>query len=196
MDAILDEVWTSEAYTDRQNITENATEYEFVREAEDSTMMQQQYGVQTATMTAEINSHYEHARWKAYLHRIVSLVTSRDNTLQSSSDVLAGCRPHGQSDVGIHTVPIADIVGSINRAQDFDRTFMPAQAHTRERWLSVDRAYHRGISLPPVELYQIGDGYLVLDGHHRLSVASAHGQEYIEAHVVRQDVICSVDSAD
>ena len=37
--------------------------------------------------------------------------------------------------------------------------------------------------LPPVELIQIGDIYFVRDGHHRVSVARAMGQEHIEAEV-------------
>ena len=33
---------------------------------------------------------------------------------------------------------------------DFDRAFMPTQAHTAERWKSVDRAHYQSIGLPPV----------------------------------------------
>lgn len=152
-------------------------------------MIQQQSSLliwaQTNTMAEKANEHYEHARWRAYVNKVVSLVTFRENTLQSTTEAMAGCHPHAQSDVGTRTVPISGIVGSINRVHDFDRDFMPAQGHTRERWVSVDRAYHRGIPLPPVELYQIDDEYFVVDGHHRVSVARSHGQLYIEAHVVR-----------
>lgn len=154
-------------------------------------MLQQQASLLTRTQTntangiAGNNSHYERARLKAYVNKIVSLLTLRENTLKSKNEALAGCHSHAQSELGIRNVPIADIVGSINRVQDFDRSFMPAQGHTRERWMSVDRAYHRGIPLPPIELYQIDDAYFVVDGHHRISVARSHGQLYIEAHVIR-----------
>jgi hypothetical protein len=37
--------------------------------------------------------------------------------------------------------------------------------------------------LPPVELIQVGDVFFVRDGHHRVSVARAMGQEYAEAEV-------------
>ena len=47
--------------------------------------------------------------------------------------------------------------------------------------MSVTRAYLRGIGLPPVELIQIGEVYFVRDGHHRISVAAALGQQEIDA---------------
>jgi hypothetical protein len=52
-----------------------------------------------------------------------------------------------------------------------------------ERWKRIDRAYHRGEELPPVSLYKVGGFYFVLDGHHRVSVASYHGVEWIDAEV-------------
>jgi hypothetical protein len=38
-----------------------------------------------------------------------------------------------------------------------------------------------GDPLPPVELIQVGSVYFVRDGHHRISVARAMGQQEIEA---------------
>jgi hypothetical protein len=35
-----------------------------------------------------------------------------------------------------------------------------------------------------VELYKIGGAYFVSDGHHRISVARANHQLYIDAHVI------------
>jgi hypothetical protein len=34
-----------------------------------------------------------------------------------------------------------------------------------------------------VSLYKVGGFYFVLDGHHRVSVASYHGVEWIDAYV-------------
>jgi hypothetical protein len=42
--------------------------------------------------------------------------------------------------------------------------------------------------LPPVELYKLGDAYFVKDGNHRVSVARAHGQAFIEAYVTEMDM--------
>jgi hypothetical protein len=52
------------------------------------------------------------------------------------------------------------------------------------RWGRVDRAYHRGVELPAVSLYKIGEAYFVRDGNHRVSVARYHGVVAIDAEVV------------
>jgi hypothetical protein len=52
-----------------------------------------------------------------------------------------------------------------------------------QRWKRIDRAFQRGEDLPPVELYEIGDSYFVVDGHHRVSVARYHEVPTVEAAV-------------
>jgi hypothetical protein len=37
--------------------------------------------------------------------------------------------------------------------------------------------------LPPVELFKVGEVYFVRDGNHRVSVARARGQDFIDAQV-------------
>jgi len=37
--------------------------------------------------------------------------------------------------------------------------------------------------LPPVELYQVGEAYFVVDGHHRVSVLRYHDVPTVEAEV-------------
>jgi hypothetical protein len=90
---------------------------------------------------------------------------------------------HSRRHAGLQTVPIGRIRGSEGRCNDFDRDFNPLQRHTEGRWRSVARARWEGKSLPPVELVQVGDVYFVRDGHHRISVARASGQQDIEAEV-------------
>jgi len=60
---------------------------------------------------------------------------------------------------------------------------MPAKASADDRWKHVDWAFHRGEQLPPVSLYKVGGFYFVLDGHHRVSIASYHGVEWVDAEV-------------
>ncbi len=87
-------------------------------------------------------------------------------------------------DAGLRTVPTRQIRGSENRSADFDSDFHPLQARTRDRWVSIAMARFVGATLPPIELIQVGDIYYVRDGHHRLSVSRALGEEFIEAHVI------------
>jgi len=84
---------------------------------------------------------------------------------------------------GMRTVPLSQIGGSVGHCSEFDGDFMPAKARTEDRWKRIDRAFNRGEELPPVSLYKVGGFYFVLDGHHRVSVASYHGVEWLDAYV-------------
>ena len=48
------------------------------------------------------------------------------------------------------------IIGSVGRSKDFDGDFLPIRRSLGERWKRVDRAFHMGVELPAVELYQLG----------------------------------------
>jgi hypothetical protein len=85
---------------------------------------------------------------------------------------------------GLQPVPIDLIRGSESRVDDFDIHFNPLREKMRDRWLSIAMAYSQGVALPPVSLIQVGGIYFVRDGHHRISVALARGQEVIDAEVI------------
>jgi hypothetical protein len=79
-------------------------------------------------------------------------------------------------------IPLDAIRGTTepNRAAQFDHEFRPATL-TRSRWQSVWLAFHRGATLPPISVIQVGDDYAIRDGHHRVSVAKALGAPTIRA---------------
>jgi hypothetical protein len=83
---------------------------------------------------------------------------------------------------GAAEVPLDAIVGSLepHRAGDFDSRFRPAP-RTRSRWLRVWMAEAAGATLPPIVVAPVADGYAVVDGHHRVSVARARGAVTIAA---------------
>ena len=89
---------------------------------------------------------------------------------------------------GLQAVPLAQIGGSEGRYRDFDKAFFPRQTQTKERWLSINKAHYEDVSLPPVELFKVGQMYFVRDGNHRVSVARAHGYEFIDAYVIEIDL--------
>jgi hypothetical protein len=107
----------------------------------------------------------------------------RSRQLLNLKEIEANCRVRDRSSAVLRTVPIEKICGSEGRTNDFDRDFRPLKTHTQERWLGIAKARQRGRVLPPVSLVQLGDLYFVLDGHHRISVARALGQQQIEARV-------------
>jgi hypothetical protein len=100
----------------------------------------------------------------------------------------------GQHWIGIHEVPLSQIIGSVGRYRDFDAAFSPRQTRTMGRWMSVDVAHLQEINLPPVELYKIGEVYFVKDGNHRVSVAHMKNQAFIDAEVIEIDVDVPVTS--
>jgi hypothetical protein len=112
-----------------------------------------------------------------------SCLLGRSRRLLDLKEIETRCRVNDRSATGLRTVPIEQIRGSEGRTNDFDRDFNPLKNHTQERWLGIAKARQRGRVLPPVSLVQLGDLYFVLDGHHRISVARALGQQQIEARV-------------
>ncbi|MDQ4084896.1 MAG: hypothetical protein M3165_03685 [Actinomycetota bacterium] len=86
-------------------------------------------------------------------------------------------------------VPLADVVGTLNRVGDFDQDFRLTNPALRSRWKDLALAMEAGLDPPPVELIQVGDLYFVVDGHHRVSVARALGRDTVAARVLR---LCTV----
>jgi hypothetical protein len=134
-------------------------------------------------LNQRVRSDFSRARFKAFLNRMRSVVSGSPRNLLSYDDVKSSLHVGGPIYRGVRTVPVDQIVGSLNRYHQFDRAFLPVEDRIASRWQSVDRAFYKEISLPPVVLYKVGQVYFVVDGHHRVSVAREQGQEFIEAEV-------------
>lgn len=78
-------------------------------------------------------------------------------------------------------VPLHHIVGSVGRYREFTQGFLPRRAVLKDRWVAIDVMMNSLAGLPPVQMYKIGEGYFVVDGNHRISVARANGNKDIEA---------------
>ena len=89
----------------------------------------------------------------------------------------------GEVYLGLQTVAIDSIVGSVARGHDFDRAFRPTTIRVRARWERIAAALRRGDPLPPISLFRLGEAHFVRDGHHRVSVARALGRSEIDAYV-------------
>jgi hypothetical protein len=105
------------------------------------------------------------------------------NVILPFDEVVGALGRRGERDLGLQLVDIETIVGSVDRARDFDRSFRPTSASARERWERVATAVRRGEAMPPIDLYRVGELHFVRDGHHRVSVARAMHQPTIEAYV-------------
>lgn len=129
---------------------------------------------------------FERAHNRAFLRKVLALLLgqSRKRELLAFSEVKEKIGWDTENYIGMRTVPVEAIVGSVGRYHDFDREFLPVQRANRRRWQSIDEAYYSDIDLPPVQLYKVGGVYFVKDGNHRVSVAREHGVHYIDAEVI------------
>jgi hypothetical protein len=138
-----------------------------------------------------IHADYEYARRKAAWRSLLMRLVRRRNALLRFDAVRRRVRgQQGRRMPGIQQVDLDAIVGSVGRYHDFDAAFLPRRAQTRPRWVSINRAHYEDITLPPVELYSLGNTYFVKDGNHRVSVARERGQKFIDAVVT--EVACPV----
>ncbi|MBC8091486.1 MAG: ParB N-terminal domain-containing protein [Pseudonocardia sp.] len=96
-------------------------------------------------------------------------------------EVVAALGRTGERRLGLRVIPLDSIVGSVDRTRDFDRWFRPRHQRTRERWERLARAQRRGETIPPIDVYRVGDLHFVRDGHHRVSVAIAMKLKVIDA---------------
>lgn len=78
-------------------------------------------------------------------------------------------------------ITLDSIVGTVDPTADFDAGFRPATNRLSSRWESIARAHRAGRALPPIAVIERPDGYYVIDGRHRVSVARALGHRDIDA---------------
>jgi hypothetical protein len=138
-----------------------------------------------ATLAYEARRLFDQLRYGARLRRLWGVLRGRSSALPSGETLLTGTVAAPSKSATVQHIDLDRIVGSEGRAHEFDATFAPLQEHTRERWLRVAHAWMHGLQLPPVRLIQVGDQYIVRDGHHRISVARAFQATTIDA-VVEQ----------
>jgi hypothetical protein len=119
----------------------------------------------------------------AALRRRLRRQPARSDRLLRLDDVVGALGWQGQHDLGLRTIPVETIVGTTDSRPDFDRRFRPTSSRVRYRWEPLALAQRRGVAVPPIQVYRVGDLHFVVDGHHRTSIASATGQQMIDAYV-------------
>jgi hypothetical protein len=103
--------------------------------------------------------------------------------LLSLDRVVSALGRRGERRLGLQTIRLDTIVGTLDARRDFDRRFRPASSRLRSRWVHLALAARQGEALPPIEVYRVGACHFVEDGHHRVSIARATRQKTIDAYV-------------
>ncbi|HET6317349.1 MAG TPA: universal stress protein, partial [Chloroflexota bacterium] len=110
----------------------------------------------------------------------------RTHPLRSFDEDAARSGVLRQRNLGLRTIETSRIVGSVGRRQELGPDFRPLPKRRRrpdeDRFRRIIRAIREeGAEMPPIEVYKLGFGYYVLDGHHRLAAALENGQVEMDA---------------
>jgi uncharacterized membrane protein YgaE (UPF0421/DUF939 family) len=133
-------------------------------------------------MAAEVE--FEERRRRTQRLDVAGALRRRPRTAPTLANVIRAAGIAGEADRGVRQVPVARIMGTEVPAPEFDASFQPRSGRLRRRWVDWLQLAESGGTLPPIEVYQVGDAYFVRDGHNRVSVARHLGLETIAARVV------------
>jgi hypothetical protein len=91
--------------------------------------------------------------------------------------------------IGITSIKIAHIVGSVGRAHELDKNFHYRKRHVTERYSRSAIEMMRGGASRPIKVYMLKREdsvaeYYVLDGHHRVATAIQEGFDEINAEII------------
>ena len=137
---------------------------------------------------ADVENDFLRARQRHFLgalaHRLRGQPVDSDRLL-TLDEVTGVLGRRGERQLGLQTIRLDTIAGTAGSRRDFDRHFRPTTGRVRERWEQLALAQRRGAAIPPIEVYRLGDLHFVSDGHHRVSIAAATGQQTIDAYVTK-----------
>ncbi len=135
---------------------------------------------------ADVENDFLRARRRQVLARLAHRLRRGPddvNLILPFDEVVAALGRQGERSLGLQTIRLDTVVGTVDSRRDFDRRFRPTSGRVRERWERLALAQRRGEQIPPIDVYRVGDLHFVIDGHHRVSIALATGQQVIDAYV-------------
>lgn len=139
---------------------------------------------------------FRRARQEAALRQLLNRFSGRSNELLAYRDLSERLTIQDTVERGLQEIPLDAIVGSVGRAADFTRDFLPKRDSDAERWANVKAAVLDMRGWPPIDVYQIGDVYFVKDGNHRVSVARRLGNKTITANVTKIETRLEIEPDD
>lgn len=111
------------------------------------------------------------------------------DVLPSLYDRHSGATVAPRRRVGLRSVPLDRIVGTMRHPSQNTADFLPLPRlrgqNWRARWQRINRALNRLEVLPPVDLVQVGEEYWVEDGHNRIAAARHADALEIDADVTQ-----------
>jgi len=144
-------------------------------------------------MSTDTFLDFQRARRSAFFRQILATIKQEPTLLLSFDLVKDHLNIASRIYVGLREIDVDQIVGSVDRYQDFDREFFPLSDDVQSKWTSISQAWDEGKELPPIVLYEVGGVYFVEDGNHRVSVAKGRGMTTLWAHIYRFDTNVPLD---
>lgn len=133
-------------------------------------------------MPSRSEKGFDRARKKAFIQDLLSFLRTDSPDLLPFEPVRQRLALGEKTYLGIQSIPMDQIVGSVGRYNDFTRTFLPRTEMIRERWQRLDQIKTvRGMA--PIQAFKVGLVYFVIDGNKRVSVAKQAGLDKIQGHV-------------
>jgi nucleotide-binding universal stress UspA family protein len=126
---------------------------------------------------------FHDARRRAAFDDLVQRISGKSSRMLQYDDVRKKLGGLEAANKKLMDIPLDSIVGTVGRYNDFNRKLLPLNKNDASRWARVRLAMESGLGLPPIEVYQIGEAYFILDGHHRASIAREFGATHIQAYV-------------
>ena len=102
---------------------------------------------------------FRQARWQAAVQQVWARLTGRPSDLLCYTEVRGLLVPQGSHSIGYRRVPLAAIVGSVERCSDYTRGFLPLKDSDQRRWMSVKTAFAEARPLPAVDLFNSRSHY-------------------------------------
>lgn len=125
------------------------------------------------------------AGWAAFRRRREAVPPARHRILPSLYDVHPGASTAPRRRVGVRTIPLDRIVGTLRHPSQNTADFLPLPRlrgqNWQGRWQRLNLAMDRLSALPPIDVVQVGDEYWVEDGHNRVAAALQAGAVDVDA---------------
>ena len=133
--------------------------------------------------SSEAEREFHQARQKVFFQSIFDQFSGKKTDLLPFDEIKQKLGLVPSHSIGRKDIPLDKIIGSVGKYKDFTRSFLPRSEDIKERWKRIYAATRGMTGVPPIDVYQVGDVYFVIDGNHRVSVARQLGNQTIEANI-------------
>src|SRR5690242_193191 len=110
----------------------------------------------TGLSWVDVEDDFSRARRRHVLARLACWLRRRPDAdrILSFDEVVAALGWRGERYLGLQTIQLDTVAGTVDSRRDFDRKFRPTSNRVRPRWERLDLAQRRGVFLPPIDVYR------------------------------------------